>query len=36
MLRKEREIVPEGNGATPQDAYVVTKWEELRRVLSET
>ena len=36
MLRKESKIVLEGNGPTPQDAYVMITWEELRRVLSET
>ena len=36
MPRKESEAVPEGNGPTPQDAYVMITWEELRRVLSRT
>ena len=36
MLRKKSKAVPEGNGPTPQDAYVMITWEELRRVLSES
>ena len=36
MLRKKIKAVPEGNGPTPQDAYVMITWEELRRVLSES
>ena len=35
MPRKESEAVPESNGPTPQDAYEMIKWEELRRVVSE-
>ena len=36
MPRKESVAVPEDNGPTPQDAYVMITWEKLRRVLSET
>ena len=39
MLRKQSKAVPEGNGLTPQDAYVMLGElapEELRRVMSET
>ena len=36
MLRKKSNTVAEGNGPTPQDAYVMITREELRRVLSES
>ena len=36
MLRKKSKTVPEGNGPTPQDEYVIIIWEELRRVVSES
>ena len=40
VLRKKSRVVPEGNGPTPQDAYVMLggiTLEELRRVMmSET
>ena len=36
MLRKKSKVVPEGNGPTPQDAYVMITREELRRVLPES
>ena len=35
MLRKKSKVVPEGNDPTPQDAYVMITWEELRRVMWE-
>ena len=36
MLRKKSKAIPEGNGPTPQDAFVMITREELRRVLSES
>ena len=32
MLQKKSKAVPEGDGPTPQDAYVMITWDELRRV----
>ena len=36
MPRKKSKAVFEGNGPTPQDAYVMVTWEEIRRVLSKS
>ena len=36
MLQKKSKAVPESNDPTPQDAYAMITWEELRRVLSES
>ena len=36
MLRKKSKAVPEGNDPTPQDAYKMIIWDELRRVLSNS
>ena len=36
MLRKKSKTVPEGNGPTPQDLYVILTLEELQRVIPET
>ena len=36
MLRKKSKAVPEGNGPTPQDPYLMITREEIQRVLSES